>query len=102
MHRPVSNADKDYANKLREGRIDEIRPCCRCLNCMGGPCRVNPTNALVFTEQMPEGYEPKPGDGQKKVMVVGAGPAGMEAARVCAERGYDVSIYDKSSVGGRA
>lgn len=100
MHRPVSNADKDYANKLREGRIDEIRPCCRCLNCMGGPCRVNPTNALVFTEQMPEGYEPKPGDGQKKVMVVGAGPAGMEAARVCAERGYDVSIYDKSSVGG--
>lgn len=36
MHRPVANCDAEYANKLREGRIDEIRPCCRCLNCLGG------------------------------------------------------------------
>lgn len=35
MHRPVANCDAEYANKLREGRIDEIRPCCRCLNCLG-------------------------------------------------------------------
>lgn len=44
MHRPVANCDAEYANKLRENRIDEIRPCCRCLNCLGGLCRVNPCN----------------------------------------------------------
>lgn len=100
MHRPVSNCDQEYANKLRENRIDEIRPCCRCLNCLGGLCRVNPCNNSVFTDAMPEGYEVKPGDGQKNVMVVGGGPAGMEAARVCAERGYTVSLYEKNSLGG--
>ena len=47
MHRPVANCDAEYANKLREGRIDEIRPCCRCLNCLGGLCRVNPCNIGV-------------------------------------------------------
>ena len=100
MHRPVSNCDQEYANKLREGRIDEIRPCCRCLNCLGGLCRVNPCNGSVYTDAMPEGYEVKPGDGQKNVMVVGGGPAGMEAARVCAERGYSVTLYEKNGLGG--
>lgn len=100
LHRPVSNCDSEYANKLREGRIDEIRPCCRCLNCLGGLCRVNPCNNSVFTEMMPEGYDVKPGDGQKKVVVVGGGPAGMEAARVAAERGYSVTLFEKNSLGG--
>lgn len=44
MHRPVANCDAECVNKLRENRIDEIRPCCRCLNCLGGLCRVNPCN----------------------------------------------------------
>ena len=91
MHRPVANCDAEYANKLREGRIDEIRPCCRCLNCLGGLCRVNPCNNSVFTDAMPEGYEVRPADGGKNVMVIGGGPAGMEAARVAAERGYVVT-----------
>lgn len=71
MHRPVANCDAEYANKLREGRIDEIRPCCRCLNCLGGLCRVNPCNNSVFTDAMPEGYEVRPADGDKNVMVIG-------------------------------
>lgn len=100
MHRPVSNCDAEYANKLRENRIEEIRPCCRCLNCMGGPCRVNPTSALGFTEAMPDGYEVPAGDGAKNVMVVGGGPVGMEAARVAAERGYTVTLYEKNGLGG--
>lgn len=100
MHRPVSNCDAEYANKLLEGRADEIRPCCRCLNCLGGLCRVNPCNGSVYTDAMPEGYDVKPGDGEKNVMVVGGGPAGMEAARVCAERGYSVTLYEKSALGG--
>ena len=61
MHRPVANCDAEYANKLREGRIDEIRPCCRCLNCLGGLCRVNPCNNSVFTDAMPEGLRGAPG-----------------------------------------
>ena len=48
---------------------------------------------------MPEGYDVKPGDGQKTVMVIGGGPAGMEAARVRAERGYDVTLYEKGELG---
>lgn len=100
LHRPVSNCDPEYANKLLENRVDEIAPCCRCLSCMGGPCRVNPTNGNAFTDVMPEGYEVPAGDGKKNVMVIGGGPAGMEAARVCAERGYDVTLYEKNGLGG--
>lgn len=100
MHRPVANCDAEYANKLRENRIDEIRPCCRCLNCLGGLCRVNPCNNSVFTDAMPEGYEVRPADGDKNVMVIGGGPAGMEAARVAAERGYAVTLYEKNGLGG--
>ena len=100
MHRPVANCDAEYANKLRENRIDEIRPCCRCRNCLGGLCRVNPCNNSVFTDAMPEGYEVRPADGDKSVMVIGGGPAGMEAARVAAERGYAVTLYEKNGLGG--
>lgn len=110
MNRPLANADMEHVNKLREGRIDEIRPCTRCLHCaadfnnhlgMMEGCRVNPCKARVFGDQMPEGYEPPAADGQKNVMVVGGGPAGMEAARVAAERGYTVSLYeDDDSLGG--
>ena len=49
---------------------------------------------------MPEGFEVPACDGSKKVMVIGGGPAGMEAARVCAECGYDVSLCEKSALGG--
>ena len=100
VHRAVSNCDSEYTNKLLENRIDGIRPCCRCLNCMGGPCRVNPTSAMGFIEAMPEGFEVPACDGSKKVMVIGGGPAGMEAARVCAKCGYDVSLCEKSTLGG--
>ncbi|MDO5042604.1 MAG: FAD-dependent oxidoreductase, partial [Slackia sp.] len=104
MNRPIANADQEYAKKLLEGRIEDIRPCTRCLHCaadmnnrfgMMEGCRVNPCKGRVFGEQMPEGYEPPAGDGAKSVMVIGAGPAGMEAARVAAERGYSVSLYEK-------
>ena len=49
---------------------------------------------------MPEGYEVRPADGDKSVMVIGGGPAGMEAARVAAERGYAVTLYEKNGLGG--
>lgn len=109
INRPVANADQDYCNKLLENRIDEIRPCCRCLHCAADSdnhlgvmegCRVNAAKGRAHGDEMPEGYEVPAGDGEKNVMVVGGGPAGMEAARVCAERGYTVSLYEKDTLGG--
>ena len=109
VNRPVANADNEYANKLFGNRIDEIRPCCRCLHCAADfgnhlgvteGCRVNACKGRAFTDAMPEGYDVPAGDGEKRVMVVGGGPAGMEAARVAAERGYDVTLYTKGSLGG--
>lgn len=104
MNRPLT-VDPDYVNKLRDGRIDEIAPCTRCMHChrmfaedgswLPRRCRVNACTHRAYQESMPEGYTPLPGDGEKKVMVIGGGPAGMEAARIAAQRGYKVSLYEK-------
>ncbi|OUO87986.1 tat (twin-arginine translocation) pathway signal sequence [Gordonibacter sp. An230] len=110
MNRPLC-VDPEYVNKLREGRIDEIAPCTRCLHCFYDPdksgalmehCRVNAANWRAYGEAMPEGWTPAPIEGEKRVMVVGGGPAGMEAARVAAQRGCAVTLYEKGgSLGGR-
>jgi 2,4-dienoyl-CoA reductase-like NADH-dependent reductase (Old Yellow Enzyme family) len=104
MNRPLC-VDPQYVNKLREGRIDEIAPCTRCLHCFYDGdlnhtallehCRVNAANWRAYGEAMPEGNEPRPAAVVKKVMVIGGGPAGMEAARVAAQRGHQVSLYEK-------
>jgi 2,4-dienoyl-CoA reductase-like NADH-dependent reductase (Old Yellow Enzyme family)/thioredoxin reductase len=109
INRPLT-VDSEYVNKLKEKRIDEIAPCTRCLHChfdydqegkIYEHCRVNAMTQRAFREQMPEGFELPAKNGDKRIMVVGAGPAGMEAARIAAMRGYDVTIYEKSgSVGG--
>ena len=104
MNRPLT-VDTQYVNKLREGRIDEIAPCTRCMHCHFDydeegktfeHCRVNACTQRAFREGvMPEGYDLLPKNGDKKVMVIGGGPAGMEAARIAAQRGYDVTLYEK-------
>ena len=117
INRPIT-CDNNYVNKLKEGRIDEIRPCTRCCHCwndnyrgagysegssLNYACRIDPIRDMVGQEDkgMPGWFDPDPGEGDKKVMVVGAGPAGMEAARIAAERGYTVTLYEKkASVGG--
>ena len=110
MNRPLT-VDTEYVNKLKEGRIDEIAPCTRCLHCHIGSnemnramayCRVNALTQRVMTKNGPAAYELKPALNKKKVMVVGGGPAGMEAARIAAARGHDVTLYEKSgSLGGQ-
>lgn len=110
MNRPIC-VDPEYVTKLQEGRIDEIRPCTRCMHCHWD---ANPDGSLKFgcrtyaahpfrqvTGQIQGGYLPTPAEAPKKVMVVGAGPAGMEAAIVAAERGHDVTLYEKNGyIGG--
>ena len=106
MTRPLT-VDFDYVNKLREGRIDEIAPCTRCLHCHIGSnqmnralgyCRVNALTQRVMTENGPATYELEPAAAPKNVMVVGGGPAGMEAARIAALRGHTVTLYEKSGI----
>ncbi|WP_440193209.1 oxidoreductase [Anaerocolumna jejuensis] len=90
-------ADPDYCNKLRSGRSEEIRPCISCQEgCMGRVaeyalinCAVNPQAARErFTA-----YEPILR--KKKVLIVGGGIAGCEAARVLAIRGHQPEIFEK-------
>lgn len=106
MTRPLT-VDMEYVNKLREGRIDEIAPCTRCLHCHIGSneanamlayCRVNALTQRVMRENGPASYELPKADRVKKVMVIGGGPAGMEAARIAAARGHDVTLYEKKGM----
>lgn len=94
-------ADPEWANKAMEGRDCQIRKCISCLNCMKtlmfGPvkCAVN-ARACHETER---GELEMNGNG-RKVVIIGAGPAGMEAARVLATRGFDVTIFEKNDYTG--
>jgi len=85
-------ADPDIPNKVQEGKHEEIRPCINCLKCInifeGISCSVNP---LVGRERQ---YELKPARTHKNVIVVGGGPAGMEAAYTAALRGHSVSLFE--------
>lgn len=95
-------ADPELPKKLAEGREEDIRPCLGCSHCFHCmrtwqpvQCRMNAFMGNE-TEMVMKAAEQK-----KKVMVVGAGPAGLEAAKIAAERGHEVTIYDKEhTIGG--
>ncbi len=95
-------ADPDWAEKGREGRLEDIRPCIYCnQGCadrmlgdrMPITCTQNPTVGREWSMGTEVGQAPK----KKKVIVVGGGPGGMEAARVAALRGHDVTLAEKSN-----
>lgn len=91
-------ADPYWANKVKKGQLDQINPCIGCgechFNAMKGhsrPCAVNPLG-------MREGeFELTPATSDKKIVVIGAGPGGMKAAATAAERGFQVSLYEKNT-----
>lgn len=91
-------ADPEWANKVLDGEDDEIRKCISCLNCMKGlmagsmNCAVN-AQACHETDRC---TLRKDGAG-RLVVVVGGGPAGMEAARVLSIRGFQVTLFEKES-----
>jgi 2,4-dienoyl-CoA reductase-like NADH-dependent reductase (Old Yellow Enzyme family)/thioredoxin reductase len=95
MGRPLL-ADPELPNKLREGRLEDVCRCVYCNNCIRtepgqGPCSVNPSLYREGKYPFPPAVSPK------KVMVVGGGIAGMQAAILMAQRGHQVSLYERSN-----
>lgn len=90
-------ADPDYCNKLRCGKITQIRPCISCHEgCMGRVASYSLLNCAVNPQAARErvnAYEPILK--KKKVLIVGGGVAGCEAARVLAIRGHQPVVYEK-------
>ncbi len=96
--------DPDLPNKAKQGQADQIRPCLRDnQGCIG---RINQSKPLSCILNPVVGYEAKSSDppaktaNPKKVMVVGAGPAGLNAALSAAARGHQVTVYEKEPQAG--
>ncbi len=91
--------DPEWPKKVLQNRIESIRPCIGCHDgCMGRmfegkpeSCAVNPA---VGREKE---YEIVPANKKRKVLIIGGGVAGLEAARVCKLRGHDVIVYEKTN-----
>jgi len=103
-----SIADPFLPQKIEEGRIDEIRECIGCNTCVSGQltftpmrCTQNPTVGEEWRRNWhPEKIADKGSD--DNVLIVGAGPAGLEAARALGQRGYPVTLAEaQTEAGGR-
>ena len=98
-------ADPETGRKVRENRVEEIRPCINCYVCVAQPffdrrvkCAVNP---VLARESELGAVESTPAETPKKIVVVGGGPAGLEVARVATLRGHDVTVFEAArNIGG--
>lgn len=96
-------ADPDWPRKAAEGRLGEIRPCIACNACVDLVARAEAARCAVNPEVGRDGtWEIRPASKTRRVMVVGSGPAGMEAARIARLRGHEVSIWEREpQLGGK-
>ncbi|MBO0477416.1 FAD-dependent oxidoreductase [Vagococcus sp. DIV0080] len=91
-------ADPQLPNKIFAGREQDVTPCLRCTNCLGGKydgrneCDVNPlAGNELYTLRMPDVKN------KRKVLVIGGGPGGMKSAITAAERGHHVTLVEKEA-----
>ena len=103
-----SIADPFLPKKIEEGRIDDIRECIGCNICVSADSTIVPmrcTQNPTMGEEWRKGWHPEliPGkDSDDGVLVVGAGPAGLECARALGQRGYTVTLAEaRDELGGR-
>jgi dimethylamine/trimethylamine dehydrogenase len=103
-----SIADPFLPKKIKEGRFDDIRECIGCNICVTGDTRFVPircTQNPSMGEEWRRGWHPElitPKKSDREIMVVGAGPAGLECARALGQRGYQVILTEaRRAAGGR-
>lgn len=103
-----SIADPFLPNKIRDGRLNLIRECIGCNICVSGDLTMSPircTQNPSMGEEWRRGWHPeriRARESDSQVLVVGAGPAGLEAARALGVRGYDVALVEaRRELGGR-
>lgn len=98
----ASLADPELPNKTAEGRYGEIRRCIGCNKGCSGQLNMQKTVKCAINPELGREYEGgvKPAEAKKKVAVIGAGPAGLQAAVTAKEAGHDVTIYEKQNAAG--
>lgn len=93
--------DPEWANKAKAGREEDIRPCLSCNNCIHHSSLMQPIRCAINPLAGREWEDNTLTPGSGNAVVIGAGPAGIEAAFTLAAKGYDVTVYEKGDrIGG--